>query len=250
MRANFYRTRKLRKVALFSFVGTLMVSGFVTLPVAQAPQGHSWSLRGKAAGSTVSDDRITKKRIRLSQKEDPADSDHKKVDTREPDDKPAKLDSPKRTHSGIVRTHTTTQPQMSQPAKKKNRTKPGRTRSGPAPHLEEMSRFLTIQNPMTEPNRRTHPATSLNPSPPEMTPPLTRRSRRPRRTRIRNHPMKIRNRGTEIIPNLNAPSKSRVLGSRWNNAPPVQKSLVSPPGLRVFLYSLFLHLDKMDILIF
>lgn len=139
MRANFYRTRKLRKVALFSFVGTLMVSGFVTLPVAQAPQGHSWSLRGKAAGSTVSDDRITKKRIRLSQKEDPADSDHKKEDTREPDDKPAKLDSPKRTHSGIVRTHTTTQPQMSQPAKKKKPDKTGKdpVRPGTPPGRNE-----------------------------------------------------------------------------------------------------------------
>ncbi|GGA55810.1 hypothetical protein GCM10007416_31270 [Kroppenstedtia guangzhouensis] len=132
MRVKFYRTRKLRKAALFSFVSTLMVSGFVTLPVAQAPQGHSWSSREKVAGgSTVSDDQFAKKRVRLSQKEDLGDSHHKKEEApadRKPDDRLAKLDSPERSPSGAVPIYRTTQPQTSQPAKK---NKPDKARTDP-----------------------------------------------------------------------------------------------------------------------
>ncbi|WP_380165446.1 hypothetical protein [Kroppenstedtia sanguinis] len=122
MPVNFYRTRKFRKVALFSFVGTLMISGYV--PVAQAPQGHPWSLWGKkAVGSTVSDDQTTKKRIRLSQVED---SDRNKEETQENDNQ-SKLDSLERSHSETVRTHTTTQQQMSRSAKQENSGKSGTT---------------------------------------------------------------------------------------------------------------------------
>ncbi|PTX53689.1 hypothetical protein C8P63_1279 [Melghirimyces profundicolus] len=124
MRLKFYRTRRLRKVALFSFVGTLMVSGFITPHVAQAPEGHEWGLWGKpTGGGNKADMELSKKRIRPDQKEsDHPSSDEEKdavatADHRMPatEHQAHDLKKPDPTPSAAVHTRTTTQQQMSRP---------------------------------------------------------------------------------------------------------------------------------------